>query len=57
MIVWSDATFQYYNMHNPAVILVDASKHGLDDAFLPNGKIAFASKALAPVDQFYPTVS
>ena len=57
LLICSDTPLHYYDVHKPAIIQINTSKHGLGAAPLQNGKpVAFTSKHLTPVEQHYANV-
>ena len=53
-LVSIDTTLQYYDFYKPVIFQVDDFKYGLGSTLLQNRKsMAFASKALTPVEQHY----
>ena len=56
-IVCKDTTLRYFDVRKPVTLQVDASKKGLGAALLQEGRpVAFASKALTPVEQRYANI-
>ena len=56
-MVCKDTTLQYLDIHKPITVQVDASQKGLGSALLQDGyPVAFASKALIPVEQCYANI-
>ena len=56
-MVWKDTTLQFFDIQNPVTVQVDTSQKGLGAALLQDGcPVAFASKALTPVEQCYANI-
>ena len=52
-----DTTLQYFDIHEPVTVHVDASQKGLGAACLQDGwPVAFASKAFMPLEQCYANI-
>ena len=53
-MVCKDTTLQYFDIHKPVTVQVDTSQKGLGAAlFQGSHPVAYASKALTPVEQHY----
>ena len=56
-MVCKDKTLRYFDIHKPVTVQVDATQKVLCSALLQDGcPVAFASKALTPVDQHYANI-
>ena len=57
LLICKDTALWYFDIHKPVTVQVNASQKDLGDAILQDGcPVAFASKALTPVEQHYANI-